>query len=149
MENNQVEPVETVEAKRDRVIVEWKTAQSQLAYWKELESARRIEALTVCFETPPDSGTVNYELGKGFILKAVFKENYKLDEKNLDAALDKIEKMGEAGELIVNRVIRWKPELSKTEYDAMPAKMREILDTVVIVTPGTPSLTLVTPKVPK
>lgn len=146
MEN---EIVETFESKRDKAIMAWSTAQSQLAYWKELESQKRIEALTLCFETPPDSGTVNYDLGKGFVLKAVFKENYKLNEKGLDAALDKIEKLGEAGELIVNRVIRWKPELSKTEYEAMPPNMRKILDEVITISPGTPSLSLVTPKVPK
>jgi len=142
-------PVETVEAKRDTAIMKWSTAQSQLAYWKEVEAAARIEVLTLCYETPPDSGTVNYDLGKGFGLKAVFKENYKLDEKKLDGALDRIEKMGEAGELIVNRVIRWKPELSKTEYEAMPEAMRAILDEVVTISPGTPSLSLMTPKVPK
>ncbi|MCW2764036.1 MAG: PaP73 [Marmoricola sp.] len=131
---------------RDAAIQTWKDAQAQSAFWKDAELTARIAAIEAVFTEPPDSGTVNYDLGKGYKLKAVFRENYKLEKGDpLEQALTKIEATGERGKLIAERVIRWKPELSKTEYDQMPDELRSILDTVLTVEPGTPSLELVEP----
>lgn len=134
------------EVERDTAIQTWKDAQAQLAFWKDAELMARNAAIEQTFTEPVDAGTMNYDLGKGYKLKAVFRENYKLEKGDaLEKALAKIEAMGERGLLITERVIRWKPELSKTEYDLMPDEMRAILDTVLTVEPGTPSLELVEP----
>lgn len=135
------------EIARDTAIQTWKDAQAQLAFWKDAELTARNSAIESAFSEPVDSGTMNYDLGKGYKLKAVFRENYKLEKGDaLEKALAKIEATGERGVLIAERVIRWKPELSKTEYDLMPDELRAILDTVLTVEPGTPSLELVEPK---
>jgi len=136
------------DAARDAKILEWRAAQAALALAKEQEAALRAEVVALAFADHKDEGTENVELGNGWKLKAVFKIGYTLDNKDdaVDKALSKIEKAGGEGEFIAGRLVKWKPELSVSEYKKLPDKFRKIIDAVLTTKPGTPSLELIEPK---
>ena len=131
----------------DELIAEWLEAQNQLNKFKALEGELRKQVVERRFASAPDSGTVNSDLANGFKLKAVFKLNYNLKKaEEVESALTKIEQSGPEGAFIVSRLVKWKPELSVTEYKGLDAKFKKIIDTVLTVSKGSPSVELVTPK---
>lgn len=60
-----------------------------------------------------------------------------------------MKKDGEAGELIAERLIKWTPELSLTEYKQLSDKYRKIIDDVITASEGMPTLEIVEPKAKK
>ena len=137
---------------KDQLIMQWHEAQQTLAQAKEVESQLRKEVLAECFAVEADfEGTENVDLGEGYKLKSVFKLNRRLANKNgeTDKALTKIEKLGEAGEFVADRLVKWEPKLSMTEYKKLPNNMRKIIDEVITAAPGAPSISLVEPKAKK
>jgi hypothetical protein len=139
-------PPETLQKLRDDSILEWTRSAVELATAKKEENTLREFVVKTCFPTHKDAGTENFELGKGYKLKAVFKLNFKFpDIDKLNKALDAFEAKGDAGKLLSERVVKWKPELSLTEYKQLPAEYAELLTPCIETSPGTPSLELVIP----
>lgn len=140
-------------ANRDSKIMLWQEAVKRLAFAKEAEAILRKEVLKEAFSFDSDDreGTENVELGNGYKLKAVFKLNRRLNNKDdaVDKVLSKIEKTGAEGQFIADRLVKWKPELSLTEYKNCPDKFKKLIDEVLTASPATPSLELVEPKVKK
>jgi len=138
---------------RDNKILAWQEAVKTIAAAKDAEAALRKEVLKECFNFESDEreGTENVELGNGYKLKAVFKLNRRLDNKDegVDKALTKIEKSGPEGQFVADRLVKWKPELSLSEYKKLPDKFKKLIDEVLTASPGTPSLELVEPKAKK
>ena len=138
-------------ANRDAKILAWEAAVKALAAAKDAEAALRKEVLAEAFAFDPEAlreGTENFELGNGYKLKAVFKISRNLNNENeaVDKLLSKIEKTGPEGAFIAERLVKWKPELSVTEYKNLPDKFRKIIDEVVTSKEATPALELVAPK---
>lgn len=138
-------------ANRDALILQWQEATKALAAAKEAESALRAEVLKNAFAFNPEAlreGTENFELGAGYKLKAVFKINRSFvgGQEAVEKALQKIEKTGPEGEFIAERLVKWKPELSVSEYKKLPEKFKKMIDEVVTSKEATPSLELVAPK---
>ena len=138
-------------ANRDALILKWQEATKVLAAAKESESALRAEVLKNAFAFNPEAlreGTENVELGAGYKLKAVFKisRNFAGGQGAVEKALQKIEKNGPEGEFIAERLVKWKPELSVTEYKNLPEKFRKLIDEALTSKEATPSLELVAPK---
>jgi len=136
---------------QDALIVQWQEAAKTLAAAKETESALRAEVLKNAFAFDPEAlreGTENIELGAGYKLKAVFKINRSFvgGQEAVEKALQKIEKTGPEGEFIAERLVKWKPELSITEYKTLPDKFRKVIDEIVTSKEATPALELVAPK---
>ena len=137
-------------ATRDALIQNWQAAQSELAAAKDKESALRAEVIATLFAEHPDKGPVNYELGGGYKVKAVFKQNYRLaGSDEVDAVLSKIENSGPEGEFIAKRLVKWKPELAITEYNVLEPKFKKIIDNVLTISAATPTVELVIPKAKK
>jgi hypothetical protein len=142
---------------RDRLLMIWQDAQVKLAAAKEIEMEARKIAVDFCFDQNKEKGTENIELGNGYKAKAVKKLNFgfikteegKVNKFAIEKALQKIEKDGEAGELIAERLVKWTPDLSMTEYNLLTEKHKKIIDEVIVVTPGSPTLEIVPPKAPK
>lgn len=138
------------QAKRDAKILEWQEAVKQLAAAKNAEAALRKQVLVECFDFEADDreGTQNVELGNGYKLKAVFKLNRRLNNKDeaVDKVLTKIEKSGAEGQFIAERLVKWKPELALSEYKKLPEKFKKLIDEVLTASPGMPALELVVPK---
>ncbi len=141
-----VAPVETKEI----ILAKWEAAEKALARAKEAELALRNQVVEAFYPSHKDEGTENVLLGNGYKLKAVFKMNRRLaGVDDVNTALEKIEALGPEGRFIAERIVRWKPELSKTEYDKADLKYQKIINTVLTISPATPALEIVEPKAKK
>lgn len=112
---------------------------------KEAEAQLRAEVISLFSERVNDanaSGVENIDTGMGK-LKITHKLNYTLSNADaVDKALDAIEKSQEGGNVIAERLVSWKPELSIREYKLLSAQQKAYIDTVLTVKPGTPSVEL-------
>ncbi len=145
---------EQFETLRDALLVSWQDSKIALERAKELEMQLRKQIVDFAFDPNKQSGTENVELGNGYKLKAVKTLRYsfvknadnKLDKAAIDKALAKIEKDGAVGELIAERLVKWTPDLSLTEYKLLSEKHKLIIDSVIVTTEGSPTLEIVEPK---
>ena len=138
-------------ANRDAKILAWEAAVKALAAAKDAEAALRKEVLAEAFAFDPEAlreGTETFEIGNGYKLKAVFKISRNLNNENeaVDKVLSKIEKTGPEGVFIAERLVKWTPDLSLTEYKKLPEKFKKLFDEVVTSKEAIPSLELVAPK---
>jgi hypothetical protein len=137
-------------ARKNALLLKWEEAGKALAQAKETEMNLRASVIEAFYPTHKASGTENVELGNGFKLKAVFKQNYRLAAiEQVNEVLEKIEKINSEGKFVAERIVRWKPELDKKEYDNLGPTFKTIIDTVLIVSPATPALEIVEPKTKK
>src|SRR5687768_3751498 len=106
---------------RDALLVQWQAAKKALDDAKDTEADLRQKGVAALKPTK-DSGTEYAELGAGYRAKMVLKLNYGFGESTNDqveAMLDEIEKIGNEGAFLADRLVKWKPELSVTEYKAL------------------------------
>lgn len=131
----------------DQLLTAWKTAKDTLDAAKTDEASLRAQVKEAFFPSA-DEGTSYVGLGNGYRLKHVGKFNYRLDKENdrVNAALDKITKLNNEGAFIVDRLVHWSPALSISEYRGLDEQYREIIDTVLVISPGAPTIELVEPK---
>lgn len=136
-------------------IVAWQEAAALAARAK----ARELELRNAVFgQAFPNAivGTNNFDLGRGYVLKGVRKLNYTLSSANDSAAtqeaLDAIEKLGNEGSFLVDRLVKWKPELSVSEYKKLDPehnsthrKIKELIDNALTITDATPTLEVANP----
>lgn len=139
-------------AKRDALIIDWQDKQNARKKAEEEEMKARLAVVAFFHEDTTDkAGTENVDIGQGFTLKMEFRQNYSVPSaKNGEAAkgvMSKLTALGAEGAAIAQRIFRWKPELSKTEYDLLSPQAKRIVDKVVTQKAGTPALTIVPPKV--
>lgn len=146
------------EAERTRLLLDWDAQKTALEVAKEREMTARKAVVDFAFDPNKTSGTERIDLGGGYQAKAVKKLNYgfvkdaegKLNKRAIDLALEKIEEVGGAvGELIADRLIKWTPDLSLTEYKQLDDKFKKIIDKVIVTTEGAPTLEIIAPKAPK
>lgn len=130
----------------EQILGQWEKAKTEMAKWKDLEMQCRVAYIEMVSDANKLTGTENIELQNGYKAKIVKKQNYNVNQDTVNDALDQIENTGEAGKLIAERLIKWKAELSKTEYDQLSDAHKKIIDNVITVTPGTPTLEIVAPK---
>lgn len=144
-------------AERDRLLVDWQAKKAALETAKEQEMEARKLAVMFMHDPAKSGTTENVELGGGYkaTMKVPVRYGFiqnaegKTDKARIEKALSKIEKDGEAGELIAERLVKWTPELSLTEYKQLPDKYRKIIDDVIITSEGTPTLEIKEPKAKK
>lgn len=144
-------------AKRNELLMKWQDAKEALDVAKEQEMAFRKICVDFAFDQDKQSGTENIDLGAGYKAKAVKKVNYgfvkteegKVNKVAIEKALQKIEKDGAAGLLIAERLVKWTPDLSLTEYKLLSEKHQKIIDEVIVTTDGSPTLEIIAPKAPK
>lgn len=111
----------------------WQTYKKQAKDYAELELAWRNYVFGVAF-TKPELGTNRVPLGNSADLKAVVRNNYKLEKGNaLEAALMKLPPA-------LRGVVKWEPKLSQSAYDALEPAHRAIINEVLTITPGVPGL---------
>ena len=133
-------------------LLAWDRAKKALDAAKALESSLRQEVLKDFYDFGGESdlreGTENLELGNGYKLKATFKLSRKLENKNGETSesLRKIAEDFEGGKLYAERLVKWSPELSVSEYKKLPAEIRQVIDSALTSKAATPSLEIVEPK---
>ena len=144
----------------DGLLMLHKRAKAFLDYWKEEEmSLRKIAAVELV--PAKTEGTTRVELGNGFQAKVNNKYNYKLANDNdvVWAGLERIEKLGNEGKFVAERLVSWQPNFLLTEYRQLQedaekgsefakAALKEIASFMTI-TDAAPELAIVEPKVKK
>ena len=134
-------------------LAEHENAKTQLEYWKKIEGELRQEIFRNVFANPKE-GVNNFVIGNGMTLKAKHTINYTLKETKegaeTSAILDQIEKLGNEGSFLAERLVSWKPDLSLKEYKELdPAnndthkQIKALVDTVLTTKPGMPTLEVV------
>lgn len=142
---------------RDRLLLAWQKSKEDLETAKANEIDLRKQCVDFAFDPNKQSGTERIELGGGFQAKAVKKVTYgfikgedgKTDRKAIEKALSKIEADSAAGEFIAERLVKWSPELSLTEYNKLDERTRKIIDAVIVTSDGAPTLEIIEPKAKK
>jgi hypothetical protein len=153
-------------ARRDAIINDWLANKQRLDSAKQAESETRLGVTSACFPNPK-KGTQRYELNGGYKLKLVYGFNYKLGDKDMvDPATnekisiakqvedlqDAISELGNEGPLLSERLIKWEPKLVEAEYlklnSELPieAKIKEMVDSLLTITPASPQLSFEEPK---
>lgn len=126
---------------RDEKIMAWNEAKKTLDAAKAAEMEMRKAIVATEFDVS-HVGTQNVELGNGWKLKAVVKESYKLD-KDADKVEDMLDKLENWQ---ADRLVKWTPTLSVSEYKKLDAEDKAKVDAVLTVSPSSPTLELVAPK---
>lgn len=161
-------PIETPEefvARRDAEIQTWLDAKPALEQAKSFEAEARAIVTKTLFPSPK-KGTQRYNLNGGYKVKLVYGLTYSLGDKDkvddegkkvsiesqVRAIEEKICDLGAEAELLCERLIRWKPELSASEYEKLDADnptqlaIRNLIDQILTVKPASPQLTFEEPK---
>lgn len=136
-----------------QLVAHWQRTQGLAATWKAKESALREEVVRRLFANQVQAGTYNYELGHGYKLKCIKKDTYTPVTKvvnptdvTITQALQKIKDLGNEGEFIATRIVKWKPELSLTEFKQAPENIKQIILDAIVIKPAMPTLEIVEPK---
>jgi hypothetical protein len=160
-----VETPEEFIARRDKEIQTWLDAKPVLETAKSVESEARA-AVTKTLFPEARKGTQRYNLNGGYKIKLVYGLTYTLGDKDkvdhegkkvsiesqIRAVEEKIAELGPEAELLVERLIKWKPELSGSEYEKLDSNspvqlaVRNLIDEVLTIKPASPQLTFEEPK---
>jgi hypothetical protein len=120
----------------------WSEMAQKLAALKIAEMLLRVKIFKGLFPNPVE-GTNSVPLGtEGWQIKAKYPINRKPDVALLTA---RAQELREAG-IPLDSVIRAVPELSTTEYRKLTDEQRHLLDQVMEIKPGSPSIEIVLPK---
>lgn len=131
---------------KDQLLSLWNETKTELDRIKAVEAELRKQVVVEFFSGEKKEGTENVLLGNGYKLKCTFKQNYNLRADEVEKALQKIEAMGDEGKFIAPRLVNWKPSLVIKEYRDLSEKMRKIIDGVLTISDGAPSLEIIAPK---
>ena len=104
---------------QDGMLMLWQKSKEMLNQYKETEmDYRKICAGFLVPNHQQNEGTNTVELGNGYQAKVGIKYNYKpnSDNKVIWKALEKIEKIGNKGAFIAERLFSWSPNFLLTEY---------------------------------
>lgn len=142
---------------KDTLLLEWQKSKDAIEVAKEAEMNMRKYIVQRAFPEKKE-GMNTMELGNGYQLKAAVKYNYNLAEnKIVEACLDKIEKIGNQGAFIAERLVSWKPSFLLTEYrelersakedkDPTAIKILEVVSEMLTVSEAAPTLDIKAPK---
>lgn len=134
-----------------------------LLKWQESELRKKIFG---AYFTTPKEGTNNYEIGNGYVLKGVYVIDRKVDQPGLSALQtmkvkdghhilraagykdDQIVQMDQEALLFTalhistDNLIKYKPELSVTEYRKLTAEQMVVVNMFIDSKPGSPQMKL-------
>ena len=132
---------------RDQKLMEWHKLSMMLADIKQREMELRKE-LAFYFlggeslESPP---YVKVKLGNGYGIKATNNLNYNLDSiDRIESVIDELHQLGKTD--VATSVFKWKASLSESAYKALDKQTQEIINRVLKIKVGSPSLELIKPK---
>lgn len=146
MDNNSAALIQNSGNYRMAVLDAWLASKQQFLAAQQRERELRAKVIELFSEKANDamaSGVENIDTGVGKI-KITHKLEYKLEGSNakVDAMLDKIEKSQEGGNVIAERLVNWKPELSVREYKLLSKPQQLIVDEILVIKPASKSVEL-------
>lgn len=116
--------------------------QQKLATLKSQESLLRSKIFKGLFPNPVE-GTNSVPLGtEGWVIKAKHTISRSPDIALLTAKAPELRAAG----IVLEDVIRTKPELATGEYRKLTDEQRHLMDQVLEIKPGSPALEIVLPK---
>lgn len=130
------------------------TPAELLATWRKLNDERKAivererearEAVIKAYFPVSDYGTNRAE-AEGGSVKYVRKLEYSLDKEETAEAVEKIVNLGERGQLLAEKLIKWEPRLSVRDYktldktNATDRKVKKLIDGVLTTKDGSPTL---------
>lgn len=131
---------------RMAVLDAWTASKRAFLDAQAKERELRAEVLALFsneMNNPMASGVENIDTGVGK-LKVTHKLEYKLESDNdkVDAMLDKIEKSMEGGNIIAERLVMWKPEISVREYKLLTPAQKLLVDPILTIKQASKSVEL-------
>lgn len=124
----------------------WFKMQEQLTQLKAAESLLRKRIFQHYF-TNPTEGVNSHPIGDGFVLKGGHVINRKVIEADLEALQASIKAEGSnLPKLPINKLVKWKPELVKSEYNKLSDDEKKVFERALEIKPGSPTLEIVKPK---
>lgn len=140
----------------DALLLEWQKKKDAIEVAKAEEMDLRKYIVKREFPKP-NEGMNTKELGQGYQLKAGVKFNYNLaDNDKVEATLEKLSKLGNAGSAISDRLVSWKPNFLLTEYRQLQedkekgmqfaSQALDIVNEMLTITEGAPTLEIKEPK---
>ena len=131
---------------RDWLLAQWEDTKVALESAKNVEMEQRKKVVAFAFDPTKEKGTERIPLENGYELKAVKKLNYNVDQDKVNAVLDKFEALDEQSKFVSERLIKWKADLSITEYNSLTEKQKAVIDECITTSDGAPTLEIVPPK---
>lgn len=104
---------------KDGMMMLWQRSKAYLDHWKALEMEyRKVTTAMLVPDHNRNEGMNTIELGSGYAAKVGIKMNYKLASDNdvVWKGLEAIEKLGNEGKFVAERLISWSPNFLLTEY---------------------------------
>ena len=159
-------------ARRDAEIKTWLDRKAMLDVAKPQEMEARNKVSATLFPNPK-KGTQRYQLNGGYAVKLVHGTTYTLGDKakvidtpegqiaipinqQVNDALARIRELGDEGVRLANELVKWKPELSESAYQALTPKdgppsnvqaaVKGIIDEILTTKPKSPTLEFEMPK---
>src|SRR4051812_33386606 len=140
----------------DQLLLEWQKKKDAIEVAKAEEMDLRKYIVKREFPKAQE-GMNNKDLGNGYVLKAAIKYNYNLaDNDTVEATLEKLSKLGNAGSAISDRLVSWKPNFLLGEYRQLQedkekgmqfaSQALDIINEMLTITEGAPTLEIKEPK---
>lgn len=158
---------EELATKRREAFEAWQKSIQPAKDWKAYENTKRLEVFGLLFDKPT-RGTNRFDFGNGYKVKLTYQLTYKLGDKELvdpvlgekvpietqvEGTLDAIRALGPEAALLADRLVKWEPKLSETEYyklrEDIPieAEVKKLIESILTITPpGSPQLAIEEPK---
>lgn len=132
----------------DELILEQQKAAIEAKRYQERDRELRglIWGMAFAAKGLEDEKQHTIDLGNGYKLKGKRPVNYKVDAALVDDALDAVAKCGNTGAFVADRLVKFEPRLSLTEYKQLTDDQRKAIDTCLTTTPGQPVIELIEPK---
>ena len=137
-----------MELSKDAALLAWKQADAakDAAVANEKQLRAKIIELFSTETNEMHSGTETIDLNfDRYVLKITHKLNYSLaDREAVSAALAQIAVSREdgGGNIIAERLVKWKPELSVSEYKKLDGGQRAMIDKVLTIKPASKEVEL-------
>lgn len=125
-----------------RMLDAWEQVDQLRSLVQDCELDMRLRLFAGAFANPKE-GTNSHKLPDGRVLKGQHKINRYIDEAALPATLAALR---EAGVANTDALVRYKPELAKSEWNSLSEENKLVFSPAVIAKPGTPSFEITIPK---
>lgn len=142
-------PMPTQELTVEQKTKAWHDLQEQLAELKEKERKARKVAFDAAFARPKE-GTNTFDFGNGYKFKVQYNverkfivpHNLSLPEKApgkpagvneaVDHMVERMRRASNEGPFYAERLVKWEPKISNTEYKDLPEPLRKIVDEYIV-----------------
>jgi hypothetical protein len=123
----------------DAALRRWTAAQEALYKATGEELAAREAVVAAGFKAPVE-GVNNVPIGNGWTLEGTFRNNYNLDNAEVETALKQLPTA------IARELVSWSAKLKVGQYKKLEPAHKAIVNEVLTIKPGLPALKLIPPK---